>query len=103
MKKVFIYFLGFITGILTVAVAEAEKLPDTENTNNVEMLAATETTSETEMGVGVENVEVESEDVQQEQTTKVRSYSGTCAGTTKKGTRCRRKPSKGSIYCWQHK
>lgn len=28
---------------------------------------------------------------------------GTCAGTTKKGTRCRRRPSKGSIYCWQHK
>ena len=28
---------------------------------------------------------------------------GTCAATTKKGTRCRRRPSKGSIYCWQHK
>ena len=28
---------------------------------------------------------------------------GTCAATTKKGTRCCRKPSKGSIYCWQHK
>lgn len=27
----------------------------------------------------------------------------TCAGTTKKGTRCRRRPSKGSIYCWQHR
>jgi len=25
-----------------------------------------------------------------------------CAATTKKGTQCRRAPSPGSIYCWQH-
>lgn len=25
-----------------------------------------------------------------------------CAATTKKGTRCKRKASKGSSYCWQH-
>lgn len=26
-----------------------------------------------------------------------------CAARTKKGTRCKRTASKGSIYCWQHK
>ena len=26
-----------------------------------------------------------------------------CAAYTKKGTRCKRKAEKGSIYCWQHK
>ena len=28
--------------------------------------------------------------------------SSRCAATTKKGTRCKRKASKGSSYCWQH-
>ncbi len=31
-----------------------------------------------------------------------RSTGGQCAATTKKGTRCSRKASAGSIYCWQH-
>lgn len=31
------------------------------------------------------------------------SYSGLCAATTKKGSRCSRRASRGSIYCWQHK
>ena len=30
------------------------------------------------------------------------SYGGQCAATTKKGTRCSRKATSGSIYCWQH-
>ncbi|MBR5729593.1 MAG: hypothetical protein IKX61_05220 [Prevotella sp.] len=30
------------------------------------------------------------------------SYSGQCAATTKKGNRCSRQASAGSIYCWQH-
>ena len=30
------------------------------------------------------------------------SYGGQCAARTKKGTRCSRKASEGSIYCWQH-
>lgn len=30
------------------------------------------------------------------------SYGGQCAARTKKGTRCSRKASAGSIYCWQH-
>lgn len=29
--------------------------------------------------------------------------SGRCIATTKKGTRCKRKADKGSVYCWQHK
>lgn len=29
--------------------------------------------------------------------------SGRCQATTQKGTQCKRKASKGSIYCWQHK
>ena len=29
--------------------------------------------------------------------------SGQCAATTKRGTRCKRKASAGSSYCWQHK
>lgn len=28
---------------------------------------------------------------------------GRCAAITQKGTRCKRKAVKGSIYCWQHK
>lgn len=28
---------------------------------------------------------------------------GRCAAITQKGTRCKRKAAKGSIYCWQHK
>ena len=28
--------------------------------------------------------------------------SGQCAARTKKGKRCKRRASKGSIYCWQH-
>lgn len=28
--------------------------------------------------------------------------SGRCAARTKKGTRCKRRANKGSIYCWQH-
>lgn len=31
------------------------------------------------------------------------SYGGQCAATTKKGRRCSRQASSGSIYCWQHK
>ena len=31
------------------------------------------------------------------------SYGGQCAATTKKGRRCTRQASSGSIYCWQHK
>lgn len=31
------------------------------------------------------------------------SSSNRCAAITKKGTRCKRLASKGSIYCWQHK
>lgn len=30
------------------------------------------------------------------------SSGGQCAARTKKGTRCSRKASAGSIYCWQH-
>lgn len=30
------------------------------------------------------------------------SYGGQCAATTKKGRRCSRQASSGSIYCWQH-
>lgn len=30
------------------------------------------------------------------------SYNGQCAARTKKGKRCKRRASKGSIYCWQH-
>lgn len=29
-------------------------------------------------------------------------FSGQCAARTKKGRRCKRRASKGSIYCWQH-
>lgn len=29
--------------------------------------------------------------------------SGRCIAITQKGTRCKRKASKGSSYCWQHK
>ena len=32
----------------------------------------------------------------------VRSTGGQCAARTKKGTRCSRQASAGSIYCWQH-
>jgi hypothetical protein len=32
-----------------------------------------------------------------------RSYGGQCAARTKKGTRCSRQATAGSIYCWQHK
>ncbi len=28
--------------------------------------------------------------------------SSQCAATTKKGTRCSRRPNAGSSYCWQH-
>lgn len=31
-----------------------------------------------------------------------KSTGGQCAAMTKKGTRCTRKASAGSIYCWQH-
>ena len=31
-----------------------------------------------------------------------RSTGGQCAARTKKGTRCTRRASAGSIYCWQH-
>lgn len=31
-----------------------------------------------------------------------RSSGGQCAARTKKGTRCSRQASTGSIYCWQH-
>lgn len=31
------------------------------------------------------------------------STGGQCAARTKKGTRCSRQASAGSIYCWQHK
>ncbi len=31
------------------------------------------------------------------------SGGGQCAARTKKGTRCSRKATAGSIYCWQHK
>lgn len=31
------------------------------------------------------------------------SSSGRCQAITQKGTQCKRKASKGSIYCWQHK
>ena len=31
-----------------------------------------------------------------------KSYGGQCAATTKRGTRCSRSASSGSIYCWQH-
>lgn len=31
-----------------------------------------------------------------------RSTGGQCAARTKKGTRCSRQASAGSIYCWQH-
>lgn len=31
------------------------------------------------------------------------SYGGQCAARTKKGARCSRKATAGSIYCWQHK
>lgn len=30
------------------------------------------------------------------------SYGGQCAARTKKGIRCSRKATAGSIYCWQH-
>ena len=52
----------------------------------------------------VEDVNVSETDTESsyEAGTSYVSY-GTCAAITKKGTRCRRKPSKGSIYCWQHK
>lgn len=30
------------------------------------------------------------------------TYGGQCAARTKKGARCTRKASAGSIYCWQH-
>ena len=30
------------------------------------------------------------------------SYGGQCAAKTKKGSRCSRQASAGSIYCWQH-
>lgn len=36
--------------------------------------------------------------------TSTKSYGGgQCAARTKKGTRCSRKTSAGSIYCWQHR
>lgn len=28
--------------------------------------------------------------------------SGRCQAITQKGTQCKRKANKGSIYCWQH-
>lgn len=34
--------------------------------------------------------------------TSSRSIGGQCAARTKKGTRCSRRASTGSIYCWQH-
>lgn len=34
--------------------------------------------------------------------TSKKTYSGQCAATTKKGTRCSRKAAAGSIFCWQH-
>lgn len=34
--------------------------------------------------------------------TSSRSIGGQCAARTKKGTRCSRRASAGSIYCWQH-
>ena len=34
--------------------------------------------------------------------TSSRSLGGQCAARTKKGTRCSRRASAGSIYCWQH-
>ena len=35
-------------------------------------------------------------------TSSSRSTGGQCAARTKKGTRCSRQASAGSIYCWQH-
>lgn len=33
----------------------------------------------------------------------VEGSSGRCIAVTQKGTRCKRKAEKGSLYCWQHK
>lgn len=40
--------------------------------------------------------------IKQSRTTPQKIISSQCAATTQKGTRCKRKASPGSSYCWQH-
>lgn len=89
---------GIILGVGDLIFGETElNEVEIKSTTNVETLASI--------------TDVESEPVSEPEPVTESSYTrktsyvsyGTCAATTKKGTRCRRKASKGSIYCWQHK